>query len=148
MLQAKDFGSNFAGIDKLPGRKRARFPEIVDPLFWELYETASPFSLLHVTGFYNLFQSMNYIARNALVGDIVECGCFLGGAGIFLALLRDQLGIADKTVYLFDSFQGFPEGEVDSVFDKPVEAVKYADTEAEVRDNISQVAGSCGKIEL
>jgi len=148
MLKATEFGPKLAGIDNLPGRKRANFPEIVDDVFWELYAISSPFSLLHVPGFYNLFQSITYIARNTLPGDIVECGCFLGGAGIFAALLCDRLGLADKMVYLFDSFEGFPQGEVDAAFDKPVRSIKYADTETHVRDNIKQATGHSGRIEL
>jgi len=146
--QTSEFGPRYAGVNELPGRTRANFPEIVDPLFWQVYGNASRFSLLHVTGFYNLFQSLNYISRNRLPGDIVECGCFLGGAGIFMALLRDHLGISDKTIYLFDSFEGFPKGEEDAMLGKPVKSSRYADTEADVRDNIAQAAPDCGRIEL
>jgi hypothetical protein len=49
---------------------------------------------------------------------------------------------------LFDSFQGFPEGEADAVFDKPVKGLRFADTEADVRDNINQIVGHCGNLEL
>jgi hypothetical protein len=41
-------------LDRLPGRMRSSFPEIADEVFWKLYAAASPFSLLHVTGFYNI----------------------------------------------------------------------------------------------
>jgi hypothetical protein len=70
MLRAKDFRPKFASIDNLPGRKRANFPEIVEQEFWELYEKSSPFSLLHVPGFYNLFQSMRYIAGHRVAGTL------------------------------------------------------------------------------
>jgi hypothetical protein len=44
-------------IDSNDGWKRSNFPEIEDRLFWDLYETCAKYSLLNVTGFYNLFQS-------------------------------------------------------------------------------------------
>ena len=36
-------------IDDFPTRKRAFFPDIIDPVFWELYERCKPYSLVHIT---------------------------------------------------------------------------------------------------
>src|SRR6187549_3104024 len=62
-------------IDDLPTRKRENFPEIQDPVFWSFYEKARKFSLVHVTGFYNVYQSLHYIAKSGISGNAVECGC-------------------------------------------------------------------------
>jgi hypothetical protein len=92
-------------------RRRKNFPEITDPQFWDFYDRAAPFSMVQVTGFYNVYQSMLYVARNGIPGDMVECGCFLGGIGIFIGLLRRRLGLTDRTIHLFDTFEGPPDGE-------------------------------------
>lgn len=131
------------GIDVLPGRKRESFPEITDEIFWTIYGVASPFSLLHVTGFYNIYQSIHYIYRNNIPGDFVECGCFLGGAAIFIALLRDHFGMTDRMIWLLDTFQGFPDGEQDRRVggDSPVGSVRFDNFRADVEDNFVRCLG-------
>ncbi len=99
-------------IDRLHTRKRETYPEIEDARFWDFYERCKPYSLLHVTGFYNLHQSLQYIAANRLHGALVECGCFLGGAAAFMGLARKALGM-DAEIVLFDTFNGPPVGSTD-----------------------------------
>jgi hypothetical protein len=122
-------------IDTLPTRQRASFPEISDETFWSLYAAASPYSLLHVTGFYNLFQSINYLARGNIPGDFVECGCFLGGAAIFMGLLCARIGL-DRPIHLFDTFDGPPLDQEDVVFGQRHTGHKLPPFEQTVRDNI------------
>jgi O-methyltransferase len=110
-------------IDALPTRQKINFPEIIDPDFWPLYETAKKYSMVHVTGFYNTYQSIRYIADNRIAGDIVECGCFFGGMAIFIALLCNQLGIW-KRIVLFDTFEGPPIGSQSEVLGRP-EKIDY-----------------------
>jgi O-methyltransferase len=124
-------------IDNSEGRKRINFPEIEDPLFWNLYGTCARFSLLNVTGFYNLFQSAHYIARNKIPGDVVECGCFTGGAAIFLDLCFKALGEA-KPLILFDTFEGAPIEHNDMVLGVRHSGHKLPDFEESVRLNIAE----------
>ena len=129
-------------IDDLPTRKRENFPEIQDPVFWSFYEKARRFSLVHVTGFYNVYQSMQYIARNGIAGNAVECGCFLGGVALFMGLMREKLGIPRMEIVLFDTFCGAPVGSADVVmgtaFVEPCELPNYRET---VPRNIESVLG-------
>ncbi len=49
-----------------------------------------------------------------LRGDLVECGVWRGGASFLMAELLRQAGVSDRTVWLFDSFEGLPPpAEVD-----------------------------------
>ena len=41
-------------------------------------------------------------------GDVVEIGCNEGRAGALLQCIMDEWGIADKKLYLYDSFEGLP----------------------------------------
>jgi len=143
--QVRAVSAYVTGIDQLPGRRRESFPEITDEKFWEFYHIASPFSLLHVSGFYNIYQSLQYIQRNQLQGDFVECGCFLGGAGIFMALVRDHLGISERTIWLLDTFDGFPDGEQDCqiVDNKLMDAMRLDNFRADVEDNFVHCLSHC-----
>lgn len=100
-------------IDGFASRRRASFPEIEDELFWSYYDRCKDYSLVHVTGFYNVYQSFHYLARNDIRGAAVECGCFLGGVAMFMGLLRRRLGLAAMEIVLFDTFKGPPVGSSD-----------------------------------
>ncbi|MDE1765559.1 MAG: class I SAM-dependent methyltransferase [Thaumarchaeota archaeon] len=62
----------------------------------------------------HLYQSLDYIAKNGLKGDIAEFGVYKGGTTVFLARIVEKLGIKAK-IFAFDTFQGFPKRK--SVFD-------------------------------
>src|SRR2546430_2690200 len=96
-------------IDRHPEPHRSNYPEITDERFWGLYDRCAPYSLLRVPGFYNLYQSARYIARNRVIGDFVECGCLFGGASIFAYLALRACG-TPRRAYLFDTFNGCDEG--------------------------------------
>jgi hypothetical protein len=142
MKYARDL---FPTIDDLPTRQIHSFPELADEqAFWQFYESSKSFSLLHVPGFYNLYQSIKYIKANRIRGALVECGCFLGGAAIFMGLVSRYLGWRAEII-LFDTFEGPPIGSEDVIFGhhKLETPNKLPDYERAVRDNISGVLGSC-----
>jgi Macrocin-O-methyltransferase (TylF) len=74
------------------------------------------------------------VVRDGVEGDLIEVGAWRGGASILMRATLDSLGGDDRTVFVADSFQGFPPGgDFDpelgdlSVFDflaVPVEEVK------------------------
>ena len=130
-------------IDELPTRRRENFPEIEDPTFWSFYDRCKDYSLVHVTGFYNVFQSFHYLAANKIPGNAVECGCFLGGIAMFMGLLRARLGLSGMEIILFDTFVGAPAGSTDvllgSPFVEPCALPSYRDA---VPEAITRIVGS------
>lgn len=128
-------------INSMPERMRQNYPDIVDDMFWEVFEQCKNFSMLHIPGFLNLYQSIRYVHSNQVPGDFVECGCFLGGASIFMSVLRDRLGMSDKRVWLFDTFEGFPDGEQDALIANglAMKAIRFVNFEPSVRQNFAQV---------
>lgn len=102
------------GIDQMHADELAYYSEIQDREFKEVFKLACPFSMVHVTGFYNVFQSLKYLRDNAIPGDLVECGCALGGVAIFMRLLVQRWNMS-RTIHLFDTFVGAPIGSRDIV---------------------------------
>jgi O-methyltransferase len=129
-------------VEETEPRQRERFPEIIEEEFWEVYDLAKPYSMLGVPGFYNLYQSLRYVAANRIQGQLIECGVFLGGACIFTALMRHRLGLQDRTIHAFDTFTGFPEGSVDARRGKRMVGPSLADNYAAVRDNFEKTCGT------
>ena len=132
-----------AHIDSLSTRRREGYPEIKDPLFWAFFDRCRAYSLVHIPGFYNVYRSMQYLATNKIAGNLVECGCFLGGMAMFLGLLRSELRLGHKDIFLFDTFIGAPVGSTDVVggqtFTEPEELPRFRDTTARA---IHEVVGS------
>jgi hypothetical protein len=48
------------------------------------------------------------IVRDGVAGDVIEAGTWRGGAAILMRATLDALGAAGRTVWVADSFQGFP----------------------------------------
>lgn len=134
-------------IDKLATRRRDTFPEIADEIFWRNYERACAYSMVHVTGFYNVYQSLKHIRDNAVPGALVECGCFLGGVTIFMANVAREIGLA-RHIHAFDSFKGFPAGTSDTFLGKISHAHVLDDFKAAVEDNIAAQASEPAGITL
>jgi O-methyltransferase len=52
-----------------------------------------------------LLHMADYLLRAAVEGDLIECGCYLGGSSAKLSLVAAALG---RTLWVCDSFQGLP----------------------------------------
>jgi O-methyltransferase len=48
------------------------------------------------------------VVREDVEGDLIEAGAWRGGASILMRATLDSLGADDRTVWVADSFQGFP----------------------------------------
>lgn len=48
------------------------------------------------------------VAQRGIRGDIVELGCYRGAMALWLRAQLDRLGLADRRIHVFDSFQGMP----------------------------------------
>ncbi len=72
------------------------------------------------------------VVRDAVEGDLIEAGAWRGGASILMRATLDALGDKDRTVWVADSFQGFPGDDAGEHIDLsayeflavPVEEVK------------------------
>ncbi|MGL6266282.1 MAG: TylF/MycF/NovP-related O-methyltransferase [Chitinophagaceae bacterium] len=98
------FGYQFTSV-KLPLK-----PDMAaDPLFVSLYNQVRPFTMTSPERLYSLYQSIQYVVANKIPGDFVECGVWKGGSCMMMALLLKRLGITDKKIYLYDTFEGMSE---------------------------------------
>jgi hypothetical protein len=61
-----------------------------------------------------LCAAVEYVVRNRIPGDFVECGVWKGGSTMAAALMFRRLGDASRTLHLFDTFTGMSTpGDVD-----------------------------------
>ncbi len=57
---------------------------------------------------HDLQSCVESVVRDGVEGDLIEAGTWRGGASIFMRATLDSLGAGDRTVWVADSFQGFP----------------------------------------
>jgi O-methyltransferase len=48
------------------------------------------------------------VVEDAIEGDLIEAGVWRGGASILVRATLDSLGAHGRTLWLADSFEGFP----------------------------------------
>jgi hypothetical protein len=132
-----------AQIDQIHADELAHYSEIQGEEFKELFALACPYSMVHVPGFYNVYQSLAYIRENAIPGDLVECGCALGGVAIFMRLCLTRWGM-DRTIHLFDTFVGPPIGSRDTIHggQELVWSAAMENHRAGTEENIVEATGS------
>ncbi len=66
------------------------------------------YSLCPPAAHWSIIQSINYISKRNIPGDIVECGVFRGGNLILMNEIKNRLNLKKK-IYAFDTFEGMSE---------------------------------------
>ena len=56
----------------------------------------------------SLSRAIDYIVKNKIAGNIVECGVWKGGSMMLIAQKLIQLNDGERNLYLFDTFEGMP----------------------------------------
>jgi len=54
---------------------------------------------------------VEYVIKNNIPGDFVECGVWLGASPYVIAKTLVRLGSLDRRIFMYDTYEGFPYGE-------------------------------------
>ena len=85
-----------------------------DPEMNETIRAVRPYTMTSVERLVALCDSIRYLARNGIEGDVVECGVWRGGSMMAAARTLLQIGDTERRLHLFDTFEGMTEpGEID-----------------------------------
>lgn len=80
----------------------------IPPLDIEMIRSVAPYTMTSVERCYHLIQAVRYLESNRIAGDIVECGVWRGGSMMLAAQTLMELGSAERSIYLYDTFDGMP----------------------------------------
>jgi hypothetical protein len=83
--------------------------DMTEPAFREIYLKCRDFSTCTVEPMYSLFKSVEYIVKNNIPGDLVECGVYKGGSAMMMALSLIHFKDTSRKIYLYDTFEGMSE---------------------------------------
>ena len=84
------------------------FPFDFDEADKELYRRVGPYTMTTPPRVYALVRAVEYVVARGVPGAIVECGVWRGGSMMAAALTLLRLGVADRELYLYDTFAGMP----------------------------------------
>jgi O-methyltransferase len=79
-----------------------------------IIERALPLTMTGVPRLQALVDAVRYCERSAIPGSFAECGVWRGGSVLAMILTLQDLGKADRDIYLYDTFEGMtPPSERD-----------------------------------
>jgi len=104
-----------------------------DYQFLGLLKEIRPYTMTSEDRIYSLYLSINYIIKNKILGDFVECGVWKGGSMMLAAKLLKH-NKSDRLIYLYDTFEGMSvPGQYD--FASNVKKIKQNHAEVLLKKN-------------
>lgn len=79
---------------------------MLEPWQRDLISTARPFTLTSPERLIATADAVEYVIRRDIPGAFAECGVWRGGSVLVMLSVLLRLGITDRDVYLFDTFEG------------------------------------------
>ncbi|HMC40231.1 MAG TPA: TylF/MycF/NovP-related O-methyltransferase [Acidimicrobiales bacterium] len=72
----------------------------------EILERVGPYTLTSPERLIALMDATEYVVRRDIPGAVVECGVWRGGSVLAAIEVLLRLGVTDREVYLYDTFEG------------------------------------------
>jgi O-methyltransferase len=101
----KRFGFEIRSVGEQLNKKG--FPDFSDKEL-ELMQFARPYTMTTGERMFSLINAVEYISKNKIQGDVVECGVWRGGSSMIMA--TKMLEMSDlRQLYMYDTFDGMSE---------------------------------------
>ena len=101
---------NWAGFRVTRTRKKTSdFPWDMGEEFEEIFQKTLPYSMTSTANRFALHQAIQYLVKNKIPGDIVECGVWRGGSTMIAAHTLLAAGDTTRRIWLYDTFEGMTE---------------------------------------
>lgn len=110
-----NYGSSFAGFAGHQVVCTARIdiaPDFIGSLPVSdrtIVTSCQPFTMTSPERLAALVDAVRYVEARGIEGDIVECGVWKGGSCMAIARTLQSLGVTNRTIYLYDTFEGMSE---------------------------------------
>jgi O-methyltransferase len=91
--------------------KMLEYRDIDDPFFMDIIDRVHKHTITMLEGVeppWEMYKAIEYIVRNNIPGDLVECGVWNGGSILLMALALQHFGDTSRKIYLYDTFEGMP----------------------------------------
>ncbi|WDZ99206.1 TylF/MycF/NovP-related O-methyltransferase [Mucilaginibacter sp. SJ] len=92
-------------------------PADFDKATLDTYHKVKPYTMTTPERIASLCNAVNYLVKNNIQGDFVECGVWRGGSTMAAIDTLIKAGDTKRDIYLYDTFEGMSEPtELDKVF--------------------------------
>ncbi|RKX83724.1 MAG: macrocin O-methyltransferase [Spirochaetes bacterium] len=110
--------------------------------FISIWEKVSSFTMTSVERGYSLFKSVEYIVKNKIPGDFVECGVWKGGSCMLIAMALELFEDTNRKIYLYDTYEGMPKPTEEDVISWNGRSVleKWEEDNSGIKDNFGSWA--------
>ena len=81
----------------------------MDRDFFGIWARCKPFTMTSVERGYALYKATEYVVKQKIPGDFVECGVWRGGSAMLAALTLMHFGDTSRMIYLYDTYTGMTE---------------------------------------
>lgn len=85
------------------------FDPIVEEEFGHIYKKCKEYTKTTKERMYVLYKAVRYVVDANIPGDFVECGVWRGGSAMIIAYTLREIGVSDRKIYLYDTFEGMSE---------------------------------------
>lgn len=119
-----------------------------------LVRAVKPYTLTSAEAICALAEAVRHVVRQNVEGDIVECGVWRGGSMAAVARTLVSLGDFERSLYLFDTFEGMPPpGALDVNFEGEVAEDLYRERNGRgggsdwcraSEETVARVMAACG----
>jgi O-methyltransferase len=102
-----------------------------------IFERARAHTLTSVERICTLIEAVRHCVKREVPGAFAECGVWRGGSVLAMVLTLQELGVEDRDIHLYDTFEGMTaptEHDVSPYHPPPVELWKQAERGEEERD--------------
>ena len=99
---ARKFGLEISRVSSIG----TRLPVEATPKDAKLIASLAPFTMTSGERLWSLINAVRHVVDNQIPGDFVECGVWRGGSVMSMAQELSSLGVADRQIWLYDTFSG------------------------------------------
>lgn len=85
------------------------FEQTISPADRAIIARAQPLSITSLERLQAVIDAVRYCEARGLPGAFAECGVWRGGSVLAMILSLQQLGVTDRDIYLYDTFEGMVE---------------------------------------
>ncbi|WP_438945595.1 TylF/MycF/NovP-related O-methyltransferase [Sediminibacterium sp.] len=86
--------------------KSQQLPPDFENIHTSIIEKVRPYTMTSPERLYGLIESVQYLIKNNIGGAFVECGVWKGGSMMAIAETLLALGVKDRELFLYDTFEG------------------------------------------
>lgn len=96
-------------ISRIPQAAALVLPDDFEDDIKTTIRQVAPYTMTSPERLYGLVQAVDHVVRHDVSGDFVECGVWRGGSIMAAARTLISHGKTDRTLWLYDTFEGMPE---------------------------------------